>query len=49
MKRYRFGYIASFTRSYVQAIDLDNTAMPATFERVVFTLGDPSASVVVSK
>jgi YVTN family beta-propeller protein len=49
MKRYRFGYIASFTRSYVQAIDLDNTAMSPTFERVVFTLGDPSTTVVPTK
>ncbi len=49
MKRYRFGYIASFTRSYVQAIDLDNTSMSPTFERVVFTLGDPSATVVSSQ
>ncbi len=46
LKRYRFGYIASFTRSYVQAIDLDNTSMSSTFERVVFTLGDPSALAV---
>ncbi len=46
LKRYRFGYIASFTKSYVQAIDLENTSMSPTFERVVFTLGDPSAAGV---
>ncbi|MBX3234061.1 MAG: hypothetical protein KIT84_32870 [Labilithrix sp.] len=43
VRRYRFAYLASFTQSYVQVIDLDN-AVPstATFERVVFTLGEPT-------
>ena len=43
LRRYRFAYLASFTQSYVQVIDLDN-AQPnhATFERVVFTLGTPT-------
>jgi hypothetical protein len=42
LRRYRFAYVASFTNSFVQVLDLDN-AQPnrATFERVVFTLGRP--------
>jgi hypothetical protein len=42
LRRYRFAYLASFTNSFVQVIDLDN-AQPnrATFERIVFTLGRP--------
>ncbi len=41
--RYRFAYVASFTQSYVQMIDLDNSQPTAeTFERVVFTLGQPT-------
>jgi hypothetical protein len=45
VRRYRFAYIASFTNSYVQLIDLDD-AQPVpegsfgTFETVVFNLGD---------
>jgi hypothetical protein len=41
--RYRFAYLASFTQSFVQIIDLDD-AQPnrATFEKVVFTLGVPT-------
>jgi hypothetical protein len=49
LRRYRFGYVASFTQSYVQMIDLDNAVRPgppeaanATFEKVVFTLGIPT-------
>ena len=43
LRRYRFAYIASFTQSFVQVLDLDN-AQPRreTFERVVFTLGEPT-------
>lgn len=43
IRHYRFGYLASFTQSYMQLIDLDN-AVPATqtFEKVVFTLGRPT-------
>lgn len=43
VRPYRFAYLASFTKSFVQVIDLDN-AQPdgATFERVVFTLGEPT-------
>ena len=41
---FRFGYVASFTQSYVQLIDLDATtaSAPSTFENVVFTLGNPT-------
>ena len=48
IRRYRFGYLASFTQSYVQLIDLDNATLqtpplPVTsFEHVVFTLGLPT-------
>jgi hypothetical protein len=42
LKRYRFAYVASFTGSFVQLIDLDQQASPATFESVVFTLGQPT-------
>jgi hypothetical protein len=38
---YRFAYVASFTDSFVQVLDLDQRN-PATFERVVFTLGTPT-------
>ncbi len=43
LRRYRFAYVASFTNSFVQALDLDNS-LPSkdTFEKVVFTLGDPT-------
>lgn len=42
LRRYRFAYLASFTNSFVQVLDLDN-AQPnrSTFERIVFTLGRP--------
>ena len=40
---YRFAYVASFTQSYVQMIDLDDHQPTAeTFESVVFTLGQPT-------
>ena len=52
LKRYRFAYVASFTMSYVQVIDLDNSqihepcpqqpSVQSTFERVVFSLGAPT-------
>ncbi len=42
IRRYRFGYLASFTNSFIQVIDLDNTERSGTFERVVFTLGQPT-------
>jgi hypothetical protein len=48
-RSYRFAYVASFTQSYVQLIDLDNAQLTDnpqltsdTFERVVFTLGQPT-------
>lgn len=41
--RYRFAYVASFTQSFVQLIDLDNQQPDrSTYERVVFTLGPPT-------
>jgi hypothetical protein len=43
LKKYRFGYLASFTNSFIQLIDLDNSREKKdTFERVVFTLGLPT-------
>ncbi len=40
---YRFAYVTSFTDSYVQMIDLDNSQPTGqTFEQVVFTLGQPT-------
>jgi hypothetical protein len=42
--RYRFAYVASFTQSYVQVLDLDGSrADKSTFENVVFTLGAPTS------
>jgi hypothetical protein len=42
-RKYRFAYVASFTQSFVQMIDLDDSqSSPETFERVVFTLGQPT-------
>jgi hypothetical protein len=41
LKVYRFAYVASFRQSFVQVIDLDDSS-PATFEHVVFTLGQPT-------
>jgi hypothetical protein len=41
--RYRFAYVASFTQSYAQVIDLDALATQyETFEKVVFNFGPPS-------
>jgi hypothetical protein len=45
LRTYRFGYVALFTNSYLQVIDLDdslNDVSPRTFENVVFTLGQPT-------
>jgi hypothetical protein len=40
---YRFAYIASFTQSFVQVVDLDDSQPNRdTFERVVFTFGPPT-------
>lgn len=42
-RKYRFAYVASFTQSFVQMIDLDNSQPTAeTFEHVAFTLGQPT-------
>ncbi len=54
LRNYRFGYLATFTNSYVQVIDLDESTVPLpspapglphtqeTFESIVFTLGNPT-------
>lgn len=43
LPKYRFAYIASFTNSYVQVLDLDNSEKSkTTFETIVYTLGTPS-------
>jgi hypothetical protein len=42
LRRYRFAYVASFTNSFVQVLDLDNARVDkSTFETVVFQLGHP--------
>jgi hypothetical protein len=41
IKRYRFAYVASFTNSFIQVIDLD-AGQPGTYERIVFSLGRPT-------
>ena len=40
LNTYRFAYVASFTQSFVQVIDLDQ--QQPTFESVVYTLGNPT-------
>ncbi len=43
LKKYRFAYIASFTNSFMQVIDLDNSRVDkSTFENVVYTLSEPT-------
>jgi hypothetical protein len=48
LRRYRFAYLASFTDSFVQVIDLDQSfhddrlAGQSTFETIVYTLGVPT-------
>lgn len=43
LKTYRFAYVASFTNSYLQVIDLDDSrADKRTFETVVYTVGNPT-------
>lgn len=39
---YRFAYVGIFTQSYMQMIDLDDSAMTGTFEQVVFNFGQAS-------
>ena len=43
IRRFRFAYVASFTQSFVQILDLDN-AVPntSTYEHVVYRLGTPT-------
>ena len=41
---YRFAYVASFTQSYLQVIDLDDDASRQTSGAVVFTLGKPTTA-----
>jgi hypothetical protein len=44
LKTYRFGYVASFTQSYMQVIDLDNsTSDKSTWGTVVYTVGVPTS------
>jgi hypothetical protein len=50
LKTYRFGYVASFTQSYMQVLDLDNSTANAartigsnTFGTVVYTVGVPTS------
>ncbi|HEX8794678.1 MAG TPA: hypothetical protein VF765_27215 [Polyangiaceae bacterium] len=40
--RYRFAYVGIFTQSYVQMIDLDDSAFTGTYQQVVFNLGVPT-------
>jgi len=43
LPKYRFLYVASFTNSFVQVIDLDNSEPnKSSFETVVYTLGTPT-------
>jgi hypothetical protein len=43
IKAYRYAYVASFTESFMQVIDLDGSrADKSTFERVVYTVGYPT-------
>ena len=42
IRRFRFAYLASFTNSFIQVLDLDNFERAATFEHVVYTLGRPT-------
>ena len=46
LKTYRFGYIGSFSQSYMQVVDLDNsTADKSTWGTVVYTVGVPTNPV----
>ena len=43
IRQFRFGYVASFTESFVQMLDLDNAQTDtSTYERIVFQLGAPT-------
>ena len=44
LKTYRFGYVGSFTQSYMQVIDLDNsTSDKSTWATVVYNVGVPTS------
>lgn len=44
IKKYRFAYVASFTQSYMQVIDLDDsTPDKTTWATVVYTVGVPTS------
>ena len=44
IKKYRFAYVASFSQSYMQVIDLDNsTPDKSTWATVVYTVGVPTS------
>ncbi len=44
LKKYRFAYVGSFTQSYMQVIDLDNsTPDKSTWSTVVYTVGVPTS------
>jgi hypothetical protein len=46
LRSYRFAYLGSFTNSYVQLIDLDDSIPNSpTYETVVFNLGVPTSPV----
>ncbi len=43
LKKYRFAYVGSFTQSYMQLLDLDNsTTDKSTWATVVYTVGVPT-------
>lgn len=43
LRRYRFAYVASFTQSFVQILDLEKALPnPTTYGKVVYTLGRPT-------
>jgi hypothetical protein len=43
IKKYRFAYVGSFTQSYMQVLDLDNSATDkSTWATVVYTVGVPT-------
>jgi DNA-binding beta-propeller fold protein YncE len=41
---YRFGYVASFTQSFIEVLDLDNSQnnVPSTFESIAYAIGQPT-------
>jgi len=44
LKKYRFAYVGSFTQSYMQVLDLDNSSVDkSTWATVVYTVGLPTS------